>query len=504
MKRRTSPAGTDPVTGPLRRSLPLLLQTLLVAALALPAGLAVAPGFFGAPAPATAAPSAPAWHQVPGTLAAGGAQGGPDSIEPLTGTAPVPEPGSLAAQLNQTLKVDGAGSFTGVVQDAATGEVLFDRSGDAVRVPASNMKLLTAVAALRTLGPERRFSTTAVAGATPGSVVLTGGGDVLLGAGESAPDAVMGHAGLASLAKATVRALKDDGVSVPVKVLLDDSLFTGPALNPAWSPEDVAAGEVAPLFPLALNSARFDPAKTTGPRPQDAAMSAAKAFSAELAAAASAAGLTVAPGVTRVPAGSQTDGGTAGSGAGRVLAEVQSATVGQQVDLLLRTSDNYLTEAIGRMAAVAAGKPGSNQGAVTAVLQQLEQLKIPAGTLRAADVSGLALANQVSARQLSEVVRAITSGPDTRLRAGLAGFPVAGLTGTLGDRYLDAATARGAGLVRAKTGTLNTVIALSGYVVDADGRLLVFSFIGNGLTPGAANKAALDRTASVLAGCGCR
>lgn len=508
MKRRTSPAGTDPVTGPLRRSLPLLLQTLLVVALALPAGLAVAPGFFGAPAPATAAPSAPPWHQVPGTLAAGGAQGGPDSIEPLTGTAPVPEPGSLAAQLNQTLKVDGAGSFTGVVQDAATGEVLFDRSGDAVRVPASNMKLLTAVAALRTLGPERRFSTTAVAGATPGSVVLTGGGDVLLGAGESAPDAVMGHAGLASLAKATVRALKDDGVSVPVKVLLDDSLFTGPALNPAWSPEDVAAGEVAPLFPLALNSARFDPAKTTGPRPQDAAMSTAKAFSAELAAAASAAGLTVAPGVTRVPAGSQPDGGTAGSGAGsgagRVLAEVQSATVGQQVDLLLRTSDNYLTEAIGRMAAVAAGKPGSNQGAVTAVLQQLEQLKIPAGTLRAADVSGLALANQVSARQLSEVVRAITSGPDTRLRAGLAGFPVAGLTGTLGDRYLDAATARGAGLVRAKTGTLNTVIALSGYVVDADGRLLVFSFIGNGLTPGAANKAALDRTASVLAGCGCR
>jgi D-alanyl-D-alanine carboxypeptidase/D-alanyl-D-alanine-endopeptidase (penicillin-binding protein 4) len=485
-----------------------LLQTLLVAALALPAGLAVAPGFFGAPAPATAAPSAPAWHQVPGTLAAGGAQGGPDSIEPLTGTAPVPEPGSLAAQLNQTLKVDGAGSFTGVVQDAATGEVLFDRSGDAVRVPASNMKLLTAAAALRTLGPERRFSTRAVAGAAPGSVVLTGGGDVLLGAGESVPGAVLGRAGLASLAQSTVRALQADGVSVPLTVLLDDSLFTGPSLNPAWSPEDVAAGEVAPLFPLALNSARFDPAKTTGPRPQDAAMSAAEAFSAQLASAAAAAGLTVAPGVARVPAGTDSSTGT-DSGTARVLAEVQSATVGEQVDLLLRTSDNYLTEALGRMAALAAGKPGSNEGAVAAVLQQLQELEIPAleipaGTLRAADVSGLALANQVSARQLSEVVRAITSGADTRLRAGLAGFPVAGLTGTLGDRYMDAATARGAGLVRAKTGTLNTVIALSGYVVDADGRLLVFSFIGNGLTPGAANKTALDRTASVLAGCGCR
>jgi D-alanyl-D-alanine carboxypeptidase/D-alanyl-D-alanine-endopeptidase (penicillin-binding protein 4) len=491
-----------PVSGPLQRSLPLLLQTLLVVALALPAGIAVAPAFVGPQTPVNPAKSAPAWHRAPGTLSAGGTT---DGIEPLTAAAPVPEPGSLAAQLNETLKVDGAGSFTGVVQDAATGEVLFDRSGDAVRVPASNMKLLTAAAALRTLGPERRFSTRAVAGAAPGSVVLTGGGDVLLGAGESAPGAVMGRAGLASLAQATVRALQDDGVTVPLTVLLDDSLFTGPPLNQAWSPEDVAAGEVAPLFPLALNSARFDPAKTTGPRPQDSAMSAAEAFSAQLATAAAAAGLTVVPGVARVPAGAEPGGVVASDGgAARVLAEVQSATVGQQVDLLLRTSDNYLTEAVGRMAALAAGKPGSNEGAVAAVLQQLQQLEIPAGTLRAADVSGLALANQVSARQLSEVVRAITSGADTRLRAGLAGFPVAGLTGTLGDRYMDATTARGAGLVRAKTGTLNTVIALSGYVVDADGRLLVFSFIGNGLTPGAANKTALDRTASVLAGCGCR
>lgn len=502
MKRRTIRAGMAPISGPLRRSLPLLLQTLLVVAVALPAGLAAAPAFLGPQTPANPAQSAPAWHQAPGTLAAGG--GPTDGIEPLTAAAPFPAPGSLAAQLNQTLKVDGAGSFTGVVQDASTGEVLFDRSGDEVRVPASNMKLLTAAAALRTLGPERRFSTRAVAGAAPGSVVLTGGGDVLLGAGESVPGAVLGRAGLASLAQATVRALQDDGVTVPLTVMLDDSLFTGPALNPAWSPEDVAAGEVAPLFPLALNSARFDPAKTTGPRPQDAAMSAAEAFSAQLATAAAAAGLTVAPGVVRVPAGTDTSDGGSDTGAARVLAEVQSATVGEQVDLLLRTSDNYLTEVIGRMAALAAGKPGSNEGAVAAVLQQLEQLQIPAGTLRAADVSGLALANQVSARQLSEVVRAITSGADTRLRAGLAGFPVAGLTGTLGDRYMDATTARGAGLVRAKTGTLNTVIALSGYVVDADGRLLVFSFIGNGLTPGAANKTALDRTAAVLAGCGCR
>ncbi|PVZ60217.1 D-alanyl-D-alanine carboxypeptidase/D-alanyl-D-alanine endopeptidase [Arthrobacter sp. H-02-3] len=505
MKPRTSPEGTRPVPGRRRGILVLLLQSLLVAAVALPAGIAVAPAFLGPDRSPDASRAAPPWQQVPATLSD---SNGSDGIGPLTDTAPVPAGAALSDRLNETLRTDGGGTFTGIVQDAATGQVLFDRSADEARIPASNMKLLTASAALRVMGPDHRFSTRVLAGPTPGSVVLAGGGDVLLGAGESDPGAVLGRAGLATLAQATVRALQDGGAGSgdgggaatgTVRVLLDDSLFTGPPLRQAWSPEDVAAGEMASVYPLALNSARFDPAKTTGPRPQDAAMTAAEAFAARLTAAAAAAGLTVAPGVARVQAGATPDSAHA-----KVLAEVQSATVGQQVDLMLQTSDNYLAEVMGRMTALGAGRPGSGDDAIAAVLQQVKDLGVSTDALRAADVSGLAPADQVSARQLTDVVRAMTSGTDTRLRAALAGFPVAGLTGTLGGRYTDAATAAGAGLVRAKTGTLNTVIALSGYVVDADGRLLVFSFVGNGLTPGAANKAALDRSASVLAGCGCR
>ena len=174
-----------------------------------------------------------------------------------------------------------------------------------------------------------------------------------------------------------------------VNVLLDDSLFSGPSLSQAWSPEDVAAGEMAPLYPLALNSARFDPAKTTGPRPQDAAMTAAEAFAARLTAAAAAGGLSVAPGVARGRPGDAPEGGHA-----KVLAEVQSATVGQQVDLMLQTSDNYLAEVMGRMTALGVGRPGSSDDAIAAVLQQVKDMGIPTDSLRAADVSGLALANQ--------------------------------------------------------------------------------------------------------------
>ena len=489
----------------LLKAWPEALLLLLIVVLAIPVALMAAPAFIGPGQPAST-PAPPAWQQPPATLAP--RQG----LSLLQDSAPLPLPSAVGAQLEALLKADGGGGFTGLVQDALTGQVLFDRGGSDNRIPASNMKLLTAVAALRALGPDHRFSTRVLAGPAAGQVVLTGGGDVLLGAGDSVPAQVMGHAGLATLAASTVAALKEKGTAGQVTVLVDDSLFSGPALNPAWAQGDVEAGEQAPLFPLALNSARFNPAATTGPRPQDSAVTAAQAFAALLKAAGAAAGLSVTDGVARFqassgpgPSGPTPSAPAADGGGPAVLAEVQSATVSQQVDLMLQTSDNYLAEILGRMSAVAAGQPGSNTGATEAVRKQLTELGIPTDTMRLADVCGLALDNQVSARQFAEVVRAITSGTDTRLRTALAGFPVAGLTGTLGARYGDNATARGAGLVRAKTGTLNSVIALSGYVVDADSRLLVFSFIGNGLTPGAAgNKEALDRAATALAACGCR
>ncbi|MDT0169123.1 D-alanyl-D-alanine carboxypeptidase/D-alanyl-D-alanine-endopeptidase [Pseudarthrobacter sp. BRE9] len=492
--RRSGGFGRVPAEGP-RKPWPLALAALVLLVLAVPGALLAAPGFLGpgflgagAPEPA---PAPPAWQQVPATLSA------PQVLAPLQPSAPVPLPSAVTAQVEPVLKADGGGTFTGMVQDALTGQVLFDRGGAEGRVPASNLKLLTAVAALRTLGPDHRFATRVVQGPAAGQVVLVGGGDVLLAAGESQPEQVMGHAGLATLAVLTAQALQAAGTTGDIKVLLDDSLFTGPALNPAWQSGDVEAGEIAPLYPLALNSARFDPAVTTGSRPQNSAMAAAEEFAARLRAAGAGAGLTVAAGVERSPGASQASAAA--------LAAVESATVAEQVNLMLQVSDNYLAETMGRMAAVATGRSGSNDGATAVVAAELAAAGIASETVKLVDVCGLAMGNQVAARQFTDVVRAITAGADTRLRAALDGFPVGGLSGTLDTRYGDATTSGGAGLVRAKTGTLNTVLALSGYVVDADGRLLAFSFIGNGLTPGAAgNKEALDRAATALAGCGCR
>jgi D-alanyl-D-alanine carboxypeptidase/D-alanyl-D-alanine-endopeptidase (penicillin-binding protein 4) len=80
---------------------------------------------------------------------------------------------------------------------------------------------------------------------------------------------------------------------------------------------------------------------------------------------------------------------------------------------------------------------------------------------------------------------------------------VAGGSGTLSDRYNDAASSAGRGWVRAKTGTLDGVNTLAGVVQDADGKVLAFALMSNG-SQIEQGRAALDVVAAALRGCGCR
>ena len=85
----------------------------------------------------------------------------------------------------------------------------------------------------------------------------------------------------------------------------------------------------------------------------------------------------------------------------------------------------------------------------------------------------------------------------------VSGLAVAGYDGTLADRG-DDDPATSPGAVRGKTGTLLGVHALAGTVVTADGRLLAFAFLADGVSGGEAPaEAALDGAAAALAACGC-
>lgn len=465
------------------KSVTAVLLALALAALAVPVGLNLVPAFLAevtGTATTTSIPAAQQSPTVPATLS---------GISALAQSAPLPSPDAVAKSLDAALATS-KGDFTAVVLDAATGKELYNRNATAGRIPASNLKLLTALAALKTLGADTTLPTTVLAGSTPSSLVLRGGGDSLLTTAASDPSQVLGRAGLATLAAQTAGALKAAGTTGPVTLTVDDTLFTGPALNPHWVQGDVDAGEIAPIYPMALYGGRPDPAGPPALRPQDSAVTVGRAFAQALAAA----GVQVSGDVAR---------GTADDGA-HTLGEVRSATVGEQVGYLLQNSDNYVAEVMGRLVSIAKHQDGSTTAAIAAVKSTVASMGVNTSGLVLTDCSGLAEGNLVSAQQLTQAVLLMASDPDENLRAGLLGLPIAGLSGTLEARYRDAATLAGAGVVRAKTGTLNEVLSLSGYVVDASGRLLVFSFIGNSFTEGSSSaKANVDAAATILAGCGC-
>ncbi|MCA8953159.1 MAG: D-alanyl-D-alanine carboxypeptidase, partial [Planctomycetes bacterium] len=112
----------------------------------------------------------------------------------------------------------------------------------------------------------------------------------------------------------------------------------------------------------------------------------------------------------------------------------------------------------------AARGDGSLQGGLQAMRGELAAIcgPLPAGVVLA-DGSGLSADNRVSPRLVAHVLHAARRESFGAM-LGQA-LPIAGRTGTLEDRFVGSALA---GRVRAKTGWIRGVSALSGYVEAGD------------------------------------
>ena len=400
----------------------------------------------------------------------------------LSSQAPASDATVLAGELAPLLASPalGAGVEAQVV-DVASGEVLFDQNGDAPSTPASTAKLLTAVAALTTLGPDATLETTVVAGSTPGEVVLVGGGDPTLS--RTVPSLTYPGAPTVADLAAQVRNSLPAGTQV-TRVVVDNSLFEGPLTASSWGPGDAPSTYAAPVTAAAVDGARVSPSELQ--RSAAPGTDAGTALAVALGA----------PDATVVLGDAPQDARTLGS--------VRSAPVARLVEQALSQSDNLLTESLARHVALAGGQPATFEGAAEAVTDAVAGLGLDVTGLSLSDGSGLATTDRVPVSLLADLLTGAADGTLAEASAILSGLPVAGYDGTLAERGdEDPETAPGS--VRAKTGTLLGVHGLAGTVVTADGRLLVFAVLADGAPAnGLAAEAALDDVASALAACGCR
>lgn len=425
-------------------------------------------------------------------------------------------PESLAHTVAALVRQAGLGDGVGIhVVRLHDGEELYRNRAERPRNPASNQKLLTSAAALRRLGPAFRATTKVEGNIDNGHVAQL----VIRPSG----DPSLGYARLAALAEA----VHLRGVDTVDGILIDDSYFDEQILPPAFEqqPKEAAAFRAAiSAFAVNRNSYVVD----LGPGPKVGGPGRVRVLAGDYVEVDNRTVTTAAgPPKPRIDDNLTEDGhlaivvsgaipkqvhtlyyrrrvpdpkayaasllvramkkagivGTLSVEYGavteqqRLIADLPSAPLSTLLYSMGKWSDNFTAEMLLKIMGAQAHRPGTSARGVTAVLEELRKLGVDSEGLVMVNGSGLFDGNQVAPRQLTETLVSVYRDPAIRAEY-VAHLAVAGSDGTLKSRLEDLPRPR---MVRAKTGTLRDVIALSGYVLGAPERSLAFSFLANGI-----------------------
>lgn len=152
-----------------------------------------------------------------------------------------------------------------------------------------------------------------------------------------------------------------------------------------------------------------------------------------------------------------------------LLAEHRSPELKELVRVVNKQSNNHYAEQLFQTLG-----PSRSSDSAAVTLEHLRKLGVSADRVVAADGAGISRQNQITPAVLVELLLAMRSVPAAPSFVG--SLPLGGEINTsLQDRLSDVR-------VRAKTGSLSRVRALSGYVTTHSGRELAFSILVNGFS----------------------
>jgi serine-type D-Ala-D-Ala carboxypeptidase/endopeptidase (penicillin-binding protein 4) len=427
-------------------------------------------------------------------------------------------------------------SYWGIlVQDLNSGSTPYAYNADRLFLPASNAKLFTTAAALATLTPQFQRQTPFFATGQPPAL------DTLRVVGHGDP--TLGDKQLEQVANT----LQAKGIRSIGTLIGDDSLSSGNLIEPSWAWEDLQGGDGLPINGLMLNGNVFSmqlvPQQVGQPvRSQWLSPGVPKSvvvqnrtitvdasvpefiettwegerlvLKAQLRAGSASETIDVPimnPGVNflerlRAILGDrqiqvrQVSLTTATSPQPQAypIAAIAFPTLPALMSKINQHSNNFYAEAALRLLAGStpsnSSKPTAQRG--LAVLgQTLTRLGIDAQGYQLIDGSGLSRKNLASPRAIVQTLRAMAV-PQYR-SAFRASLPVAGQSGTLRRRFVGTAIQ---GRIWAKTGTLQGISALSGYLDRPGESSLTFSVLANHSTqPTGVLQQAVDRVVLAIA-----
>ncbi len=358
---------------------------------------------------------------------------------------------------------------------------VYERRADQRLIPASTLKVLTGMASLRRLGSDFRFVTDVRArgvrdGVVEGPLWLVGAGDPLLSThayAASFRNQPQVFTSLDALADAVVAA----GVrQLPAGIHGDESRYDTVRYLPSWKQVYLTENESGPVSALAVNDnfVQYRPLKTV------ATSAPALHGAATLTELLRGRGVVVGdPGQSQAPAEA------------KPVASVESPPLPEIVGQMLRESDNLTAEMLTKELGRRFGGGGSWDQGVKVIRSTVAEAGLPAEGYAAVDGSGLDVSDRLSCAVLMEALD--LAGPEGPVAAGLA---LAGQTGTLANRFKGNPAE---GRLRAKTGSLNFVVGLVGFVDAQQSRRLEFALLANDLPDKIASGRALqERVGAIL------
>jgi len=352
-----------------------------------------------------------------------------------------------------------------IVMDPVTGETLFSRNSKRALLPASTMKLVTAVAVLQTFGPDYRFKTPAVWDSSRKVLYIVGVGDPLLRKSQ-----------LSDLAKSIATQL--NGVTGQVIVKTDVSAYSRFTPAPGWSTSQIP-GEVRPVSPLVMDDRAV----------QNSAKLVGQTFTQFL----------------RSSGFKATYRGN-GIAVGDTLGRVSSLPLSVSVKRMLVESNNDMAEMLFRNAALLSADNVGWDQARSRALEVLRELGVPTEGVVIKDGSGLSRGNRLNAAMLGKLLLASQSPANARVHSLIQKplLPVAGKDGTLRLRFGEKRTQCARGAVFAKTGSLRDVVSLAGYTQFGVDKSAIFAVIVNDVPRRSAQysvRNAIDWSAAALTDC---